>query len=110
MEQEQVVGGPRDGERETRDIRIQIWPYRSDMGVVSWWESDTRLTVSVVDYSFGREIEIQGNRAGLISLARDLLTLAQEGAPNKSDILLDSDGLDGESETLRMMVCEPWGQ
>ncbi|MDA1368276.1 hypothetical protein [Glycomyces algeriensis] len=92
---------------EAREVTVRVKPYDRSTGVVSWWEPNAQLSVSIVEFSFGREIDIQGNRDGLVSLARFLLTLAQDEVPNGRDILLDSEELDGESETLRILIQEP---
>lgn len=47
-------------------------------GLKREWERDFRLEVAVE----GREVTIRANRAGLVSLAKQLLTMAQEHVPS----------------------------
>lgn len=63
---------------------IDILKYIQEEGVILNWENN--FSIKVLG---GDEIIIKANCAGLFSLARHLLTLAQEGVPNGSHIHLD---------------------
>lgn len=63
---------------------IDIPKYVPEKGLILNWENDFSIKVF-----WGNEILIKANCAGLTSLARHLLTLAQEGVPNGSHIHLD---------------------
>ena len=63
---------------------IEIPKYMPEEGVSLKWENN--FCIKVLG---GDEIIIKANCAGLTSLARHLLTLAQEGVPNGSHIHLD---------------------
>lgn len=65
-------------------IEIDIPKYMHEEGVVLNWENN--FSIKVLG---GDEIIIKANSAGLTSLARHLLTLAQEDVPNGSHIHLD---------------------
>lgn len=94
--------------RLSRDATVRVRQHSTKHGVTSWWEPETRLGVEVVNYSSFRMVEISGNRAGLISLARDLLTLAQNEVPSQSTITHDAETLDGDSETVMLTLYDPW--
>lgn len=65
-------------------IEIDIHEYMREEGLVLDWENNFSIRVLG-----GDEIIIKANSAGLTSLARHLLTLAQEDVPNGSHIHLD---------------------
>jgi hypothetical protein len=61
------------------------------------WEPDYRLSVTVDD----GEVRIRANRDGLVSLAKHLLTLAQDGVPSGSHVHYDPGGsLEDDSTPL----------
>ncbi|MDH6109046.1 hypothetical protein P3T36_006031 [Kitasatospora sp. MAP12-15] len=61
------------------------------------WEEDARISVR----SFGAELVIEANAAGLRTLAGHLLTLAQDGTPDGSHLHLEeSNGLEDGSVSL----------
>ncbi|MFF9471511.1 hypothetical protein ACF1E9_02585 [Streptomyces roseolus] len=61
------------------------------------WEADARIEVR----DLGGEVVIEGNAAGLRTLAGHLLTLAGEGVPSGSHLHLeDGNGLEGGSVGL----------
>ena len=69
-------------------ICIFIWriniPYNSEKGIEFNWEYGFEINTS-----FDKEILISANKAGLISLARHLLTLAQDSVPSGTHIHFD---------------------
>lgn len=72
-------------------------PMHSEAGLRFTWVDDYRLRVR----QMGTEVVIEGNAAGLESLARHLLTLAQPSAPSGSHLHLeDSTGLEPGSLAL----------
>ena len=63
---------------------IEIIPYNSEKGIEFNWEYGFEINTS-----FDKEILISANKAGLISLARHLLTLAQDSVPSGTHIHFD---------------------
>lgn len=63
---------------------IEIIPYNSEKGIEFNWEYGFEINTS-----FDKEISISANKAGLISLARHLLTLAQDSVPSGTHIHFD---------------------
>ena len=88
--------------REVRAANVEIWTYDKALGVGTWWEDDARVLIE--DDSGG--VVISGNRAGLRSLARHLLTLADESVPAGRHFDFDwyGGGLDEGSRELRIEV------
>lgn len=72
-----------------RDVAVAITPYDSRRGVVSEWQEGAILRVEVDD-SPELTAVVSGNAAGLASLARHLLTLAQVEVPIGSHVDFDS--------------------
>jgi hypothetical protein len=56
---------------------LEIPRYSPERGLTLVWEPGSVISVVQND----REVVLHANRAGLVSLARHLLTLAQEGVP-----------------------------
>lgn len=75
--------------------QIEVPDY-DENGIKTEWEYDFEITCSV----FENAVNITANRAGLLSLAFHLLTLAQEDVPSGSHIHYDeSNSLeDGSNE------------
>ncbi len=65
-------------------IEINIPEYISEEGLQLDWENDFSIKVLK-----DNEVTIKANCAGLISLARHMLTLAQQDVPNGCHIHLD---------------------
>ncbi|MDE6505836.1 MAG: hypothetical protein K2K71_01055 [Eubacterium sp.] len=63
---------------------IEITPYNSDKGIELNWEYGFEINVSL-----DSEVLISANKAGLISLASHLLTLAQDGVESGTHIHFD---------------------
>ena len=59
--------------------------YCAEKGLQLQWEKDFAISVNAP----GNEVTIRANKNGLISLARLLLTLAQDSVPKHSHIHLD---------------------
>ncbi len=78
-------------------IKINIHEYKG-RGIHLEWENDYKIFANI--NCDGKYVNIAANRAGLISLARHLLTLSQDGIPNGYDLHLD----DGNS--LEKGSCE----
>lgn len=64
---------------------IEVPEYTLQRGIVTTWEDDFVISVRKDD----GQIVIQANRDGLISLARLLLTLAQDRVPAGHHVHLD---------------------
>ncbi|WP_162907414.1 Imm32 family immunity protein [Allorhizocola rhizosphaerae] len=63
--------------------------YDAALGVGTWWDEDTLLRAEVWE-SPEKTIVISGNAAGLSSLARHLLTLAQGDVPDGRHLEFDT--------------------
>ena len=64
---------------------IKTLDYCTEKGLQLQWEKDFAISVNAL----GNEVAIRANKSGLISLARHLLTLAQDSTPKHSHIHLD---------------------
>jgi hypothetical protein len=67
------------------EIKLQIPAYSAASGFANHWEDGFEIKVT----DSPNEILIQANKAGLISLAIQLLTLAQDEVPAHHHIHLD---------------------
>jgi len=77
-------------------IEINVPDYSPDQGLRTDWDYGFLITAKVE----AGVVSVTANRAGLMSLARHLVTLAQEGVPSGSHIHLD------ESNSLEDGSCE----
>lgn len=68
-------------------IAIDIPEYDSERGLIFAWDEGFEIEVEVLD----SEVRVTANRSGLASLARHLLTLAQDGVPSGRHIHLTAD-------------------
>ncbi len=59
-------------------FEIEVPNYTAEQGVGREWDEEYRIAVA----SYGTEVVIRANSAGLISLARHCLTLAQHDVAN----------------------------
>lgn len=59
------------------EIKLEIPEYKNETGLKYNWENGFEINVTKTD----NEVLISANKAGLISLAVQLLTLAQDNAP-----------------------------
>jgi len=69
-------------------VVVGVIPYDPGRGLISDWDDDTVLRIEVLETT-AKTILISGNAAGLTSLARHLLTLAQPSAPAGSHLDFD---------------------
>ncbi|BCL16868.1 hypothetical protein GCM10017556_46070 [Micromonospora sagamiensis] len=69
-------------------VVVGVIPYDPRRGLISDWDDDTVLRIEVLETT-AKTILISGNAAGLTSLARHLLTLAQPSAPAGSHLDFD---------------------
>jgi hypothetical protein len=69
------------------DVYVEVPEYDSQRGLHFDWEDGFEISVEVND----SEVVIAANRSGLVSLARHLLTLAQDGVPTGRHIHLTAD-------------------
>lgn len=72
-----------------RDVTLEVTRYSPGYGVVSAWRDGAVLRVEIGDTPEVTAV-ISGNAAGLTSLARHLLTLAQADVPVGSHMDFDS--------------------
>lgn len=69
------------------DISIQVPEYDEQRGLRFEWEDGFEIKLEVLE----SEVLLSANRAGLISLARHLLTLAQDSVPSGRHVHLTAD-------------------
>jgi hypothetical protein len=81
------IGGGGDSP-PTSPVVVDVIPYDPTRGLISDWDDDTVLRLEVLT-SPPNTILVTGNPAGLRSLARHLLTLAQPEAPVGSHLDFD---------------------
>ncbi len=78
-----------EGPEALRQVTVEVIPPSASHGVVSWWEPDAVLRIEL-DSKPEPIAVISGNAAGLTSLARQLLTLAQSDVPRQSHMDFDT--------------------
>ena len=79
------------------EVRVEVKEYVDGEALSLSWQSGYKIAVAVAE----REIVVKANRAGLISLAAHLLTLAQENVPPGYHLHLDdSNSLEDGSASL----------
>lgn len=78
-----------NGEFPIATVSIQIAEYSSDVGIATWWDDGAYLRAEV-ESSPEPTVVISGNPAGLVSLARHLLCLAQSSVPDGSHLNFDT--------------------
>jgi hypothetical protein len=66
---------------------VHVPDYRPSGGLQFSWDDDFEIAVSVSS----TEVTIKANRAGLVTLARHLLTLAQEGVHEGAHLHMTAD-------------------
>ena len=76
-------------ELETHPETVQVPTYRADTGLRGWHDRDESLSVRL---SADGNVIVSANMAGLRGLARELLSLAQHGLPEGSEVFLTSQG------------------
>lgn len=75
--------------RPVTSAEVEIAEYDPARGIGTWWEEGTVLRAEVWE-SPEKTVVISGNPAGLVSLARHLLTLAQESVPDGRHLDFDT--------------------
>jgi hypothetical protein len=92
-------------ERPRSSISVEVFPYDTVLGVGTWWDDGAVVKAEVSDVP-ERIVIISGNREGLQSLARHLLTLAQSNMPDGCHLDFDtySGWLDDGSAAIRIEV------
>jgi hypothetical protein len=81
--------GVNSGDPHFQVIPVRIAEYTPEVGVSTWWDDDAYLRAEV-ESSPEPTVVISGNSAGLLSLARHLLCLAQESVPDGSHFNFDT--------------------
>jgi hypothetical protein len=76
-----AVTAGRGSDRPRSAVTLEVTTYDAALGVRTWWDDDAVLRAEVWE-SPEKTVVISGNPAGLVSLARHLLTLAQDAVPN----------------------------
>jgi hypothetical protein len=88
------------------EINIQIPSYAAKDGLVYHWESGFQINV----INENNEIKITANKAGLVSLAIQLLTLAQDSVPVNSHFHYDEyNSLESNAKELVIQKIEAQG-
>ena len=79
------------------DITISVKEYEAAQGLRLTWQPGSRIEVR----SLAGDVVLKANRAGLVSLANHLLTLAQEDVPAGNHVHFDdSNALEAGSCSL----------
>jgi hypothetical protein len=76
-------------DRSTSRVAVEVTVYDPALGVGTWWDDGTVLRAEVWE-SPEKTVVISGNPAGLVSLARHLLTLAQDAVPDGRHLDFDT--------------------
>ncbi len=91
-----------------RDVTISIHVFPPGAAVVSNWEEGSRLQLHVDDLDDHRAVQITANVAGLRSLARHCLTLAQEGLSGPQHVDFDADSGWFETHEVGLRIQRGW--
>jgi len=83
-----VAAGGAHG-RPKSPVTVEVLTYDPAYGVGTWWDDETVLRAEVWETP-ERTVVISGNPAGLRSLARHLLTLAQDAVPDGRHLDFDT--------------------
>jgi hypothetical protein len=84
-----AVGAGHGHNRSTSSVEVEVTAYEPALGVGTWWDVGTVLRAEVW-VSPEKTVVISGNPAGQVSLARHLLTLAQDAVPNGRHLDFDT--------------------
>jgi len=86
-------------------VTVEVAAYDPALGVGTWWDEGAVLRAEVWE-SPERTVVISGNAAGLVSLARHLLTLAQDAVPDGRHLDFDTycGWLAEESAAIRVEI------
>ncbi len=80
--------------------KIITLPTQDDKGINFLWDGGEAISVSV-ERNNNNEVLIKANKAGLVTLARHLLTLAEDSIEDRSHLHLDPEtGVNAESAPL----------
>ncbi|MGQ7856428.1 Imm32 family immunity protein [Pedobacter sp. WC2501] len=79
------------------EVKLEVPKYNDEVGLQSSWVNGFILKTDIIE----NQIQIQANKAGLISLAKQLLSLAQDETPIGCHYHLDDyDSLEADSIEL----------
>ncbi|MFI7273244.1 hypothetical protein [Streptomyces sp. NPDC049879] len=100
-----ALNGGDSSARDETMVVVEVAPYEPAAGVSTWWDDGAILRAEVWDDP-EKVVVISGNPAGLRSLARHLLTLAQQAMPGGRHLDFDSysGSLAEESLAIRLEV------
>jgi len=100
-----AVTAGQSGDRPRSAVTLEVTAYDPALGVGTWWDDDALLRAEVWE-SPEKTVVISGNPAGLVSLARHLLTLAQDAVPNGRHFDFDTycGSLESGSAAIRIEV------
>jgi hypothetical protein len=91
-----------------RDVTTSIHVFPPGTAVVSNWDADTRMELFVNEKGDERVISIVANVAGLRSLARHCLTLAQGGLTGAQHVDFDADSGWFDTDDLGLRIERAW--
>jgi hypothetical protein len=91
-----------------RDETTRIYVFPPGSAVVSNWDDDTKMELHVDETGEGRLVHIVANVAGLKSLARHCLTLAQEGLTGPEHIDFDPDCGWFDTDDVGLRIERAW--
>ncbi|WP_404348685.1 hypothetical protein LG324_13545 [Phycicoccus jejuensis] len=91
-----------------RDVTVSIHVFPPGAAVVSNWDDESRLQLHVDDLHDQQVVQIIANVAGLRSLARHCLTLAQEGLTGPQHVDFDADSGWFETHEVGLRIQRGW--
>jgi hypothetical protein len=91
-----------------RDVTTRIFVFPPGSAVVSNWDDDTKLELHVDEEGEGRLVHVVANVAGLRSLARHCLTLAQDGLTGAQHVDFDADCGWFDTDDVGLRIERAW--
>lgn len=91
-----------------REVPTTIFVFPPGSAAVSNWDDGTRMELHVTETGAERLVHIVANVAGLQSLARHCLTLAQEGLTDAQHVDYDADSGWFDTNDVALRIERAW--
>jgi hypothetical protein len=91
-----------------RDVVTRIFVFPPGSTAVSNWDDETKVELHVTGRDEARLVHIVANVAGLRSLARHCLTLAQEGVTDAQHLDYDADSGWFDTDDVALRIERAW--
>lgn len=91
-----------------RDVVTRIFVFPPGSAAVSNWDDETKMELRVDEEGEGRLVHIVGNVAGLRSLARHCLTLAQDGLTDPQHLDFDAESGWFDTDDVGLRIERAW--